>query len=238
MIQVKDLSVKLGHFELHNVNMVIQSGNYGVLMGKTGCGKTTVLEAICGLRHVRNGNITLCGLDVTNLKPAERCIGFVPQEGSIFTTMSVRKNIGFALSIRRWSRKEIDRRVNEIAEAVGITHLLKRMPHGLSGGERQRIALARALAFQPDVLCLDEPLSALDYDTRSDMCDLLKTIVKEMNVTALHITHNRNEAARLADQIFLFEDGQIVETPRKNFIVDTLRKNMLEDEKHEFVGDL
>ncbi len=218
MIILNDLSIRLGHFKLQQVNLTIERNQYGVLMGKTGCGKTTVLEAICGLRRVTGGSIYLGDRDVTNLKPAERGIGFVPQEGAVFTTMTVRRNIGFALSVRKWKRQAIRERVDEIAEAVGVTHLLDRKPYGLSGGERQRIALARALAFKPDILCLDEPLSALDYDTRNDMCILLKKIAQETGVTTLHITHNRNEAIKLADQIFIFQDGAIQQTSRQSLI--------------------
>ena len=218
MIILNDLSIHLGHFKLKQVNLTVKQNSYGVLMGKTGCGKTTILEAICGLRSVSSGSIHLGGRDVTNLKPAERGIGFVPQEGAVFTTMSVRKNIGFALSVRKWKRQAIYQRVDEIAGAVGVTHLLDRKPHGLSGGERQRIALARALAFKPDILCLDEPLSALDYDTRNDMCSLLKKITRETGVTTLHITHNRNEAVKLADQIFIFQNGAIQQASRQSLI--------------------
>jgi ABC-type sugar transport system ATPase subunit len=228
MIILNDLSIRLGHFKLQQVNLTIKQNSYGVLMGKTGCGKTTVLEAICGLRRVTGGSIHLGGRDVTNLKPAERGIGFVPQEGAVFTTMTVRKNIGFALSVRKWKRKAIQERVDEIAEAVGVTHLLDRKPYGLSGGERQRIALARALAFKPDILCLDEPLSALDYDTRNDMCNLLKKIVQQTGVTTLHITHNRNEAIKLADQIFIFQDGAIHSTSRQS-LIPKQQENSLED---------
>jgi len=228
MIILNDLSIRLGHFKLKQVNLTIKQNSYGVLMGKTGCGKTTVLEAICGLRRVTGGSIHLGGRDVTNLKPAERGIGFVPQEGAVFTTMTVRKNIGFALSVRKWKRQAIQERVDEIAEAVGVTHLLDRKPYGLSGGERQRIALARALAFKPDILCLDEPLSALDYDTRNDMCNLLKKIVQQTGVTTLHITHNRNEAIKLADQIFIFQDGAINSTSRQS-LIQKQQENSLED---------
>ncbi len=232
MIEVNNLSVRIGKFELNNVNLAIQEGNYAVLMGKTGCGKTTVLEAICGLRSIESGVINLSGRDVTRLKPAERGIGFVPQEGSIFTTMTVRKNIAFSLSVRWWSNQKKTERVNELANAIGIAHLLDRMPYGLSGGERQRIAVARALAFHPEILCLDEPLSALDFDTRIDMCNLLRNVVKDFGVTALHITHNRNEAARLADQIFVFEDKKIVEVPRDEFI-EKQKQSM----QHDFFAD-
>ena len=209
MISIKNLSIDVGTFSLRGIDLEIETGMYGVLMGKTGCGKTTVLEAVCGLRPIRAGSIHLAGREVTRLKPAERGIGFVPQDGAIFTTMSVRENVGFALEIRGWERKKIDARVKEMAELLDITSLLDRNPIGLSGGERQRIALGRALAFHPPILCLDEPLSSLDHDTRGEMCDLLREVKERTGVTTLHITHNRNEAFRLADRFFTFRDGRI-----------------------------
>jgi ABC-type sugar transport system ATPase subunit len=123
--------------------------------------------------------------------------------------MNVRDQIGFALSIRRWSRAEIDRRVGELAELLGVEQLLGRTIQGLSGGERQRVALGRALAAQPGVLCLDEPLSALDDATREGMYALLKSIRERTHVTTLHITHSRTEAARLGDAVFRLSDGKI-----------------------------
>ena len=218
MITIQNLSIDLGTFSLRDINLTVAAGNYGVLMGKTGCGKTTVLEAICGLRSIKSGQIHLAGRDVSKLKPAERRVGFVPQEGALFTTMSVRRNIGFALSIRRWSKKTIKERIGFLAESIGITHLLDRKPEGLSGGERQRVALARALSFEPPILCLDEPLSALDDDTRAEMCRLLQSITKNTGVTTLHITHNREEAVRLANQIFLFDEGRIKEISHEQVI--------------------
>ena len=194
---------------MHGVSLEVPRGEYGILMGRTGSGKTTLLEAICGLRSVVGGRILLMGRDVTRSKPAERGIGFVPQDGAIFPTMKVRDQIGFALTIRKWQRTDIQRRVAELADLLGISSLLERKPEGLSGGERQRIALGRALAANPGVLCLDEPLSALDDATRDDMYSLLKSVREHAGVTTLHITHSRSEARRLGDVVFLINNGEV-----------------------------
>ena len=151
----------------------------------------------------------LMNRDVTHLKPAERGIGFVPQDGALFPTMSVGAQVGFPLTIRRAKRRDVEQRIAELAELLGIESLLERKPEGLSGGERQRVALGRALAAKPGVLCLDEPLSALDEAARNDMYALLKSVQERTGVTTLHITHSRTEARRLGDQIFLLEDRQI-----------------------------
>ena len=207
VIRVEKLSVQAGGFRLENVSFEVPTGAYAILMGRTGSGKTTILESLCGLKAVTGGQITLMGRDVTNLKPAERGIGFVPQDGALFPTMTVRGQIGFALSIRGQKKREINRRVGELAELLGIESLLDRGLKGLSGGERQRIALGRALAARPGVLCLDEPLSALDEATRDGMYTLLKSVQEHTGVTTLHITHSRTEARHLADVVFLLEDG-------------------------------
>jgi ABC-type sugar transport system ATPase subunit len=146
MISVKDVSVRAGTFAMSNVCFEVPSGQYGVLMGKTGSGKTTLLEVICGLKPVLTGRILLDGRDVTDSQPAARGIGYVPQDGALFSTMTVCDHLGFALVVRKWRREAVRRRVEELAELLGITHLLKRRPKGLSGGERQRVALGRALA--------------------------------------------------------------------------------------------
>lgn len=209
MILVKNLSVRAGTFALDGVSFDVATGQYAILMGRTGSGKTTILEALCGLKSVVRGQLVLMGRDVTHLKPAERGIGFVPQDGALFTTMTVRDQIAFALTIRKRPRKEIQRRVEELAELLGVTYLLSRRPDGLSGGERQRIALGRALSANPGVLCLDEPLSALDEATREDMYTLLKSVREHTGVTTLHITHSRREAWHLGDVVFRLEDGKV-----------------------------
>lgn len=211
MIVIEDLVVDAGAFRLDRVSLTIPEGAYAVLMGKTGSGKTTLLEALCGLKRVTSGRIILDGRDVTHAKPAARNIGYVPQDGALFDTMTVRDHLAFALTIRRVDAAEIERRVAELATMLEIEPLLDRRPRGLSGGERQRVALGRALSFRPTTLCLDEPLSALDDQTRQQMCRLLEHVRRQTRVTTLHVTHNQEEADRLADYRFRCEQGRIVE---------------------------
>ena len=209
MISVKNLKIQQGDFVLENISFELPAQQYGVLMGRSGCGKTTVLEAICGLRPIREGSVKLANRDVTRLKASNRNIGYVPQDIALFQTMKVKDQIGFALIIRKWSKTEIKKRIHELAELLGIEYLLERKPQGLSGGEAQRVALGRALAASPHILCLDEPMGAIDDDTREDMFKLLERIREQTKVTTLHITHSSLEAERLADKIFIFQNGKI-----------------------------
>jgi ABC-type sugar transport system ATPase subunit len=213
VIQIKNMTSQAGDFRLSDVSLRVPEGRYGMLMGKTGSGKTTLLEAIAGLKPTLSGQVWLGGRDVTRLKPAERDIGYVPQDGALFTTMSVHQQLGFALTIRRVGRRQIKRRVEELAELLHIGDLLGRSVKGLSGGERQRVALGRALSFRPATLLLDEPLSALDDDTREQMYVLLKDVQEQTGVTTLHVTHNLEEAARLADYLFRVEGRLVHQRP-------------------------
>jgi len=212
MISLDNITVSAGSFRLENVSFDVAQGQYAMLMGRTGSGKTTLLEAICGLRKVQAGRILLHGEDVTQWRPAQRGVGFVPQEGALFSTMTVFDHLAFALRVRGQRSSDIRRRVDAVAEQLGIQALLPRYPLGLSGGERQRVALGRALSASPSVLCLDEPLSALDADTRADMCALLARIREETGVTVLHITHDRAEAGRLASLLIEISPGRTVAT--------------------------
>lgn len=209
MIELRQLTIQAGAFVLRDISFVIPTGGYGVLMGKTGCGKTTILESIIGFRRIVSGKIVLNGVDVTDWNPALRGIGYVPQDGALFSRMTVRRQLGFALSIRRVAASIIGQRTGELAELLGITHLLDRVPKSLSGGERQRVALGRALSFEPKILCLDEPLSALDSETRLQMCELLSEIRARTGVTTLHVTHNLDEAERLSAPLLQLSDGQL-----------------------------
>ena len=211
MIAVENITVQAGDFMLRNASLRLETGAYGVLMGRTGCGKTTLLEAVIGLKPVRSGKIRIGNADVTNERPAVRGIGYVPQDGALFSTMTVEEHLGFALEIRRMPNKRIRKRVTELAEWLGIDGLLARRPFGLSGGERQRVALGRALSFRPGILLLDEPLSAVDEETRGDMYELLRRVRRESGATVLHVTHNPGEAHELADVVFSLRDGQIWE---------------------------
>lgn len=209
MIAVEHLTVRAGGFALEDVGFDVPAGQYAVLMGRTGAGKTTLLEALCGLKPVARGTIRLYERDVTRLKPADRGIGYVPQDRALFQTMTVREHLAFALVIRKTDRQVIQQRVAELCQLLGIERLLDRKPHGLSGGEAQRVALGRALSVRPGILCLDEPLNALDDESRQEMYELLAEVRKTTGVTILHVTHNLDEARQLADRILLLRNGKI-----------------------------
>ncbi len=211
MILMENVTVRAGKFVLENLSISIRQGSHAVLMGKTGSGKTTILEAVCGLKPVVAGRILLHSRDVTSLKPAGRGIGYVPQDGALFPFLTVREHLEFALLIRRWNRSDIEARVIELATLLRLEKLLQRSVRGLSGGERQRVALGRALANHPETLCLDEPLSALDDETRAEMCEVLGAVRDRTGVSILHVTHSLSEAKTLADQIFVLRDGVIHE---------------------------
>lgn len=210
MIAVEKLSLRAGAFALDDVSFVVPDGAYCVLMGKTGSGKTTLLEAICGLKPMSAGLIFLEHRDATALGPAERNIGFVPQDGALFMTHTVREHLEFALALRGWSEAACAERVGELAKLLQLSPLLDRFPHNLSGGERQRTALGRALSFRPKILCLDEPLSALDDEVRGEMVALLQRVRRETGVTSLHVTHNLHEADKLADLRLRIVEGRVV----------------------------
>jgi ABC-type sugar transport system ATPase subunit len=213
VIAVENLSVRLGAFALRGLSFTVTTGQYAVLMGKTGSGKTTVLEAVCGLRPVEAGTVRLLGRDVTGLKAADRGVGYVPQDLALFQTMTVRDHLAFALAVHRWERRAVERRVEELSALLGLGRLLHRRPQGLSGGEAQRVALGRALSYLPRVLLLDEPLSALDVETREEMYALLRSVQRQTGVTALHVTHSPAEARALADRLLVLQDGAVREAP-------------------------
>jgi molybdate/tungstate transport system ATP-binding protein len=211
LIRIEKLSVEQGAFRLSGVSFEVPTGKYAVLMGPTGCGKTSLLEAVAGLRPIAGGRVHLCGRDVTNMTPGDRGIAYVPQDSALFRTMTVYNHLAFALNIRGTARAAVRQRVTELADWLMITHLLNRRPIGLSGGEAQRVALGRALSFRPAYLLLDEPLSSLDEDTRGLLVELLNGLRKSAEVTVLHVTHNSAEADRLADVRFRIIDGRVVE---------------------------
>ena len=209
MIEVDKISYQIGNFSLRELSLKLEKGEYGTLMGRTGSGKTTLIEVIIGLKPVQSGRILINDIDVTHERPAARGIGYVPQDAALFSTMTIRRHLSFALDIRKIPAKQVEERVNELADWLGITSLLDRYPIGLSGGERQRVAIGRALSFHPSILLLDEPLSAVDEETRGEMYELLRRVHREKGVTVLHVTHNPNEADELADVQFVLRNGII-----------------------------
>ena len=180
---------------------------WSLVSQKGGSGKTTILEAICGLRKVTGGQIILDSQEVTHLPPAKRHTGFVPQDLALFATMTVRQHLEFAPRRHGFGKQRIAEKVEELSGLLGIGALLDRRIRGLSGGEAQRVALGRALAYEPPVLLMDEPFSALDEWTREEMYVLLKEVRKSTGVNVLHITHSKAEAEILGDQLFVLENG-------------------------------
>jgi len=219
MIQVSNINFKIGSFQLQDISLEIKEGEYFVLLGKPGSGKSIFLECICGLNRVLSGIIKIAGRDVTHFEPRDREIGYVPQDYALFPTKSVRENIIFGLRVRAMSHKEIQNRLENIVGILNIEYLLNRSTRGLSGGEKQKVALARALIIQPKVLLLDEPVSALDEVTREMICIELKRIQQETRTTTIHVSHNFKETSIVADRLGILRSGKMVQvgTPEEVF---------------------
>ena len=211
MIKVSNLTVKVGGFSLQNVNLDVQSGEYFIILGPTGAGKTVLLEAIAGLHPVVTGTVSVDGRDITHLQPERRGLGIVYQDHVLFPHLSVRENVAFGLKSTRCPRRDIWPRVEKIAQLMNIEQLLHRKPPGMSGGERQRVSLARALVTEPKVLLLDEPLSALDPEARERMQQELADIHRRLDVTIVHVTHDFEEAFSLGDRVAVLNKGQVVQ---------------------------
>ncbi len=219
MIEIKDLSVKLGSFLLEDITFDVRDGEYFVLLGPTGAGKTVLMESIAGLNPIGSGQVKINGRDVTFLNLEKRNIGFAFQDHVIYRHLSVRDNISFGLQWRRKTRREIEDAIDRVIELLDITHLLKRRPWSLSGGESQKIALARALAIKPDLLLLDEPLSAVDPEMKETTEGELKKIHNRLRLTTIHVTHDFEEAIALGDRIAVLGEGRIAQigTPGQIF---------------------
>ncbi len=219
MIEIKDFCMTIGKFSLKNITFSVQDGEFFVLLGPTGSGKTMLLESIAGLKPVTGGQVIINGRDVTSLNLAERNIGFAYQDYMLYRHLSVRDNITFGLQWRTKTEKEMKEAVDRIVEFLDIGHLLNQSPWTLSGGESQQIALARALAMKPDLLLLDEPLSATDTGLREAAGEKLKRIHKHFEVTTINVTHDLEEAITLADRIAVIEKGVIAQigTPDQIF---------------------
>ncbi len=197
-LQLRDLAIQQGNFRLGPLSLEVPVGCHAVLIGPTGSGKTTLLEAIAGLRATQSGAIFSIGIDITAFPPGDRGIGYVPQDACVFSTMTVRQNLAFGLVLRKAPLKIQFERVAVLAEKLRLTPLLDRKAIGLSGGEAQRVSLGRALAFRPKLLLLDEPMSAIDDETKEAVLALLES----EPTTVLHVSHDRPEVERLADAVY------------------------------------
>jgi len=211
MIRLEQLNLVVGSFALRNISLHVRPGEYLVLLGPTGSGKTLLLECLCGLNRIDSGRIFIDGVDVTAFEPRRRRLGYLPQDYALFPHRTVRGNIGFALAAN-------DRgRVAELMDLIGVAHLADRFPQKLSGGEKQRVALARALAIAPRVLLLDEPVSALDEQTRDTLCRELKQLQQHTQTTTIHVCHNFDEMLAVGDRVGIIDGGRILQlgTPQE-----------------------
>ena len=211
-IELKNVAKHYGaEAVLHDFSLEIPQGELFVLLGPSGSGKSTLLRLIAGLTPQDSGTIRLNGRDVTTLPPQKRRTGFVFQNYSLFQHMTVAQNIAFGLEIEHVPRPQRETRVRELLELIELSELGDRLPSQLSGGQQQRVAVARALAQNPDVLLLDEPFGALDVKIRGQLRHNLSNIQKQLNVTAILVTHDQDEAFELADRIGVIDGGRLLE---------------------------
>jgi len=243
MIEVRDLAVDLDGFSLKDITFDVRDGEYFVLLGPTGSGKTILLESIAGLKPVSRGQVRINGRDVTALNLERRNIGFAYQDYALYPHLSVRDNISFGLMWRRKTRREIEQAIDQVVELLSLKHLLSRRPMFLSGGESQKIALARAVAIKPDLLLLDEPLSAVDPETREDYGQELKELHRQLKLTTIHVTHDFEEAIALGDRIAVLQQGRVVQVgtpdqifrhPNSEFVARfVMTRNIFSGEVHD-----
>ncbi len=219
MIEVSDLLIEIGEFELKRINLFVKEGEYFCILGPTGSGKTILLESIAGIYRPDMGSILINRHNVTDLLPKDRNISVVYQDFMLFPNMNIRDNIGFGLKYKGYEKSVIEDKVEKTAEFLGISHLLDRYPSTLSGGEKQRTAIARAIITEPDLLLLDEPLYALDPGTKARLRQELLRIHQLKKTTTIHVTHSFEGAFALADRIAIMHGGKIhqVGTPDEVF---------------------
>jgi ABC-type Fe3+/spermidine/putrescine transport system ATPase subunit len=205
-----NISKKFGETTvLENINFHVDEGEIVVLLGASGSGKTTILRIIAGLETTNSGSVILHNKDVTELPARERGVGVIFQQYALFPSMNVEQNIGYGLKLRKKSKVEIAKRIDELVELVNLEEHRKKRPSQLSGGQQQRVAISRALAYNPEILLFDEPFSALDAQIRSRLRREIRQLLKKINVPAIFITHDQEEALEIADRIAVLNKGRI-----------------------------
>jgi sulfate transport system ATP-binding protein len=221
-ITVRGANKRYGDFvALDNIDFDVPEGSLTALLGPSGSGKSTLLRAIAGLDQPDTGTITIKGEDVTGVPPQRRGIGFVFQHYAAFKHLTVRDNVAFGLKIRKRPKAEVKEKVDNLLEIVGLAGFQTRYPNQLSGGQRQRMALARALAVDPQVLLLDEPFGALDAKVREDLRAWLRRLHDEVHVTTVLVTHDQAEALDVADRIAVLNKGRIEQVGSPTEVYDS-----------------
>ena len=224
---------------LNDISVSIEKGEFVCLLGPSGCGKTTLLRVLAGLEDNHEGKIYIGGKDATNLPPDQRNFGIVFQSYALFPNMNVYKNISFGLENRKMKKSEIDSKVKEVLKMVELDGHEKKYPSQLSGGQQQRVAIARSLVLEPEILLLDEPLSALDAKVRESLRAEIKALQRKLQITTILVTHDQEEAVSMADKIVVFNKGNIMQVgnpeeiyyyPKNDFVADFVGKaNFIED---------
>ena len=218
MIEIENISKNLGEFFLRDISFNIRDGEYFMILGPTGAGKTILLETIAGIYRPDKGKILMAGKDITYIPPKDRNISMVYQDYMLFPHLNVEQNVAFGLRLKKTPKEIIKDKVEKNSKLLNIYHLLHRYPGTLSGGEKQRIAIARAMVIEPYALLLDEPLSALDTQTRDRLRQELKRIHSITKITIVHVTHNFEEIFSLADRVAVMNEGRIIQVGRPDDI--------------------
>lgn len=228
MVSIRGLSMSLKGFQIGEIDLDIYEGEYFGLLGSTGAGKTLLIKCIAGIRAPDKGKILVNGTDIVSLPPEKRRIGFVPQDYRLFPHLTVEENIEFGLRSRNSSNSKDS--VKDLMELVGVSHISKRQcTNCLSGGEKQKVALARALATNPKLLLLDEPLGSLDTQTNKRLRSELKKIHDQIGTTTIHITHNFEEALDLTDRIAIMNNGKIIQVGKPTQVLEKPNSNFIEE---------
>ncbi|TDT72596.1 putative spermidine/putrescine transport system ATP-binding protein [Hypnocyclicus thermotrophus] len=214
MIKLKNITKEYDDFKLKNINFEVKKGEFISLLGKSGSGKSTILNIISGIDKNYKGEVLFKNKNINNYNLLEKKLAMIFQEDYLFPHLNIEKNIGFGLKMRKEKKEIIKKKVDNLLEKLGLKNFNKKYPHELSGGQKQRVAIARALAIEPEILLMDEPFSALDENLRLEMQDLIKNIHKENKVTTIFVTHDQDEAFKLSDRIILIEDGDILQTDK------------------------
>jgi putative spermidine/putrescine transport system ATP-binding protein len=248
VLEIQSLSKHYGETRaLDRVELTVARGELVTLLGPSGSGKTTLLKVIAGFEAATSGGVLLRGRDISRLSPARRGVGMVFQHYALFPHMTVEQNIGYGLKLRRTPRAERARRVREMIELLHLSGLDARYPRQLSGGQQQRVALGRALAYDPELILMDEPLGALDRALRIEMEHEIRSLHRELGATIVYVTHDQQEALALSDRIAIMRDGRVAgvgrpealyTNPPNSFVAGFFANaNLLAVQAHELLSD-